>query len=162
VPTGKVGRERVAADWGLVSFWKRRWSSRARPFAEFKKRLASLAPSDLAALVRAGAFDFTGRGRQALLAEGDLAKHAHPPSRTPRRRGRSTAARCALAKKKNLSVVSGLCLRCDNGFREIVRRLHDGAVGKIVALQATILVLAHRCRESSGRRAKARRTIRRT
>src|SRR5205823_12434428 len=37
---------------------------------------------------------------------------------------------------KGLSLVSELCLRYDNGFRETVRRLHDGAVGEIVALQA--------------------------
>jgi predicted dehydrogenase len=43
---------------------------------------------------------------------------------------------CALAKQKGLSVVSGLCLRYDNGHREIVRRLHDGAAGEIVALMA--------------------------
>src|SRR5262249_35963600 len=33
-------------------------------------------------------------------------------------------------------VVSGLCLRYDTGFREAVRRLHDGAVGQVLALQA--------------------------
>src|SRR5262249_3083894 len=38
--------------------------------------------------------------------------------------------------KKGLSVVSGLCLRYDWGFREAIRRLHDGAVGKILAVQA--------------------------
>ena len=40
------------------------------------------------------------------------------------------------AKKKNLSVVSGLCLRCCYGFRELVRRIHDGALGEIHNLQA--------------------------
>jgi predicted dehydrogenase len=49
---------------------------------------------------------------------------------------RSVLATCAEAKKKGLSVVSGLCLRYDNGFRAAVRRLHDGAVGEVVALQA--------------------------
>jgi predicted dehydrogenase len=43
---------------------------------------------------------------------------------------------CQRAKEKNLSIVSGLCLRYDLGFRETVRRLHEGAVGDIVALQA--------------------------
>ena len=41
---------------------------------------------------------------------------------------------CKLAKTKGLSVVSGLCLRYDNGFRETVERLHDGAVGDIITL----------------------------
>ena len=43
---------------------------------------------------------------------------------------------CALAKKKDLSVVSGLCLRYDSGFRETVQRIHDGAVGEVVTLFA--------------------------
>ena len=34
----------------------------------------------------------------------------------------SVLASCELAKKKKLSVVSGLCLRYDNGFRETVKR----------------------------------------
>src|SRR5262249_55578225 len=49
---------------------------------------------------------------------------------------RSVLATCAEAQKKGLSVVSGLCLRYETGFRETVRRIHDGAVGDIVALQA--------------------------
>src|SRR5437763_2048412 len=34
-------------------------------------------------------------------------------------------------------IVSGLCLRYDNGFREIVKRLQGGAAGEIMALQAS-------------------------
>jgi predicted dehydrogenase len=49
---------------------------------------------------------------------------------------RSVRATCELARKKKLSIVSGLCLRYDNGFKETVRRIHDGAVGEVVALQA--------------------------
>jgi predicted dehydrogenase len=50
---------------------------------------------------------------------------------------RSVLATCAEAKKKNLAVVSGLCLRYDNGFRETVKQLHQAAaVGEVVALQA--------------------------
>lgn len=49
---------------------------------------------------------------------------------------RSVIETCAKAKSKNLSVVSGLCLRYDNGFRETVRRLQEGAIGDIVALLA--------------------------
>ena len=48
----------------------------------------------------------------------------------------SVLASCELAKKKGLSVVSGLCLRYDNGFREAVRRIQDGAIGEVVALFA--------------------------
>jgi predicted dehydrogenase len=49
---------------------------------------------------------------------------------------RSVLASCELARKKNLSVVSGLCLRYNLGFRETVRRIHEGAVGTVVTLQA--------------------------
>jgi predicted dehydrogenase len=49
---------------------------------------------------------------------------------------RSVLASCARAKARNLSIVSGLCLRYDLGFREAVRRLHGGAVGDVMALQA--------------------------
>src|SRR5436305_1662973 len=49
---------------------------------------------------------------------------------------RSVLESCAAAKAKNLSVVSGLCLRYDNGFRETLRRIHDGAIGEVVTLLA--------------------------
>ena len=49
---------------------------------------------------------------------------------------RSVLATCELARKRGLSVVSGLCLRYDNGFREVVRRIHDGAIGEVVTLFA--------------------------
>ncbi len=41
---------------------------------------------------------------------------------------------CRKAKEKNLSVVSGLCYRYENAKRETMKRVHDGAVGDIVAL----------------------------
>jgi len=49
---------------------------------------------------------------------------------------RSVLETCAEAKRKHLSVVSGLCLRYDAGFRETVSRLHDGAIGDIHTLMA--------------------------
>src|SRR5262249_12241988 len=49
---------------------------------------------------------------------------------------RSVLATCERAGAKGLSIVSGLCLRYDLGFRETVRRLHEGAAGDVVALQA--------------------------
>jgi predicted dehydrogenase len=52
---------------------------------------------------------------------------------------RSMIETCEAAKKKNLSVVSGLCLRYDAGFQETIKRIHDGAIGDIVALQANDL-----------------------
>jgi predicted dehydrogenase len=49
---------------------------------------------------------------------------------------RSVLETCGLAAKKGLSVVSGLCLRYFNGFGETVRRIHGGAVGDVLTLQA--------------------------
>jgi predicted dehydrogenase len=48
----------------------------------------------------------------------------------------SVLASCELAKKKGLSVVSGLCIRYDNGFRDAVGRIHDGAIGEVQTLFA--------------------------
>ena len=50
---------------------------------------------------------------------------------------RSVLATCGEARKKGLSVVSGLCLRYAHGFREAVQRIHDGAIGEIASVQAS-------------------------
>jgi predicted dehydrogenase len=44
---------------------------------------------------------------------------------------------CEDAKKKNLSVVSGLCWRYHTPRRETIKRVHDGAIGDVVAIQTT-------------------------
>ncbi len=49
---------------------------------------------------------------------------------------RSVLETCETAKKKGLSVVSGLCLRYDTSFRECVKRIHGGAIGEVVTLFA--------------------------
>jgi predicted dehydrogenase len=49
---------------------------------------------------------------------------------------RSVLATCAEARRKNRAVVSGLCLRYELGFKEVVRRVHDGAIGDPVTLFA--------------------------
>jgi myo-inositol 2-dehydrogenase / D-chiro-inositol 1-dehydrogenase len=46
-------------------------------------------------------------------------------------------AACEEAKKKKLAVVSGLCWRYDLGLREAIKRVHDGAIGDILAIQST-------------------------
>jgi predicted dehydrogenase len=46
---------------------------------------------------------------------------------------------CALARKKNLSVVSGLQSRYHPGYRETIRRVHDGAIGDVVAIEENFL-----------------------
>jgi predicted dehydrogenase len=43
---------------------------------------------------------------------------------------------CEEARLKNLSVVSGLCLRYSYPFQEAVKRIHDGQIGDIQTLQA--------------------------
>jgi predicted dehydrogenase len=55
------------------------------------------------------------------------------------------------ARRQRLCVVSGLCYRYDNGKREFMRRIHDGAVGDIVAIQVNYntSTLWHRAREAS-------------
>jgi predicted dehydrogenase len=49
---------------------------------------------------------------------------------------RSVLETCKLAKEKRLSVVSGLCLRYSTGFQETIKRIHDGAIGEVRAMQA--------------------------
>jgi predicted dehydrogenase len=44
---------------------------------------------------------------------------------------------CALAKRNSTAVVSGLCWRYSNVARASIQQIHDGAVGEIVALEAT-------------------------
>jgi predicted dehydrogenase len=52
---------------------------------------------------------------------------------------RSVLATCEEAKKKNLSIVSGLCLRYDQGFRDAVQRVQDGLIGDVLAIQSNDL-----------------------
>ena len=46
---------------------------------------------------------------------------------------------CELAKEKGLSIVSGLQSRYHAGWQETVQRIHDGAIGDIVAIQSMFL-----------------------
>jgi predicted dehydrogenase len=73
-----------------------------------------------------------------LRAAVDAGKHvfAEKPVAVDAPGVRSVLDTCKLAAAKGLSVVSGLCLRYDSGFRETVRRLQGGAAGDILALQA--------------------------
>ncbi len=47
---------------------------------------------------------------------------------------RSVLATAEEAKKKGLSVVSGLCYRYDLPKRETIKRIHDGEIGEVVAI----------------------------
>jgi predicted dehydrogenase len=42
---------------------------------------------------------------------------------------------CELAKQKKLNVVSGLCYRYDEAKREVMAKIHEGAIGDIQSLQ---------------------------
>jgi predicted dehydrogenase len=50
---------------------------------------------------------------------------------------RSVIESCQLAEAKRLSVVSGLCYRYDLGMRATFAKIHEGAVGDIVAMETS-------------------------
>ncbi len=52
---------------------------------------------------------------------------------------RRVQAACELAKKKGISIVSGLCYRYHDGRRAIVQRLQEGGVGEILAMQGNYI-----------------------
>ena len=62
---------------------------------------------------------------------------------------RSVLETSELAKSKGLAIVSGLCWRYDLGVRETVKRIQDGAIGDIIAIQENYLTggLWHRGRK---------------
>ncbi len=62
---------------------------------------------------------------------------------------RSVLATAEEAKKKELCIVSGLCWRYDYGKRAIIEKIHDGAIGDVLAMHSTYLTgfLWHRGRK---------------
>jgi len=76
-----------------------------------------------------------------LRAAVDANKHvfAEKPCAVDAPGVRSVLETCADARRRNLSIVSGLCLRHDNGFKDTVQRIHNYELGDIVALQANDL-----------------------
>jgi predicted dehydrogenase len=52
---------------------------------------------------------------------------------------KAVRAACAKAKAKSLCVVSGLHSRYQPGYRETVRRIQDGAIGRIVSMEENFL-----------------------
>jgi len=50
---------------------------------------------------------------------------------------RSVRASCEAARQKGLSVVSGLCYRYEHKKRATLQRIHDGAIGDLLALHTT-------------------------
>lgn len=61
---------------------------------------------------------------------------------------RSVLETAAIAKQKNLSIVSGLCWRYDLGVRDTIKQIQDGAIGDIITIQENYLTgtLWHRGR----------------
>jgi predicted dehydrogenase len=57
---------------------------------------------------------------------------------------RRMRAACDLAEEKGVSLVSGLQSRFHRGFQETIARIHDGAIGDIVAMQAMFLRAPYR------------------
>lgn len=74
-----------------------------------------------------------------LAAAIDAGKHvfAEKPVGVDATGVRRVMATCELARKKKLCLVSGLCWRYDTVIRETLKRIHDGAIGDIVAIQST-------------------------
>lgn len=79
-----------------------------------------------------------------LKAAVDAGKHifAEKPVAVDAPGVRAVLAACEEGKKKNLSIVSGLCWRYHHGMRETFQRIHDGAIGEITAM--------HCCYNTSG------------
>jgi predicted dehydrogenase len=50
---------------------------------------------------------------------------------------RAVLTACEEAQKKNLAVVAGLCWRYHHGMRETMKRVHEGTIGDLTALQCT-------------------------
>ena len=75
---------------------------------------------------------------QHLRAAVDAGKHvfAEKPVAVDAPGVRSVLDICKQAQKKELSVVSGLCLRNSLAFQETIHRIHDGAIGDVRVLQA--------------------------
>src|SRR5688572_7092960 len=73
-----------------------------------------------------------------LKAAIDAGKHvfAEKPVAVDAPGVRSALETTELAKQKNLAVVSGLNTRYSPSMQELMRRIHDGALGEIIALNA--------------------------
>lgn len=73
-----------------------------------------------------------------LAAAVDAGKHvfAEKPVAVDAPGVRRVLESCKQAKEKNLSIVSGLCLRYSYGFQETIKRIHDGQIGQVHTLYA--------------------------
>jgi predicted dehydrogenase len=60
---------------------------------------------------------------------------------------RTVLAAAEQARKKGLSIVSGLAWRYHTGVRETMKRIHDGAIGQITAIEEICNTGSLRCRQ---------------
>jgi predicted dehydrogenase len=78
-----------------------------------------------------------------LQAAVDAGKHifAEKPCAVDAQGVRRVLTACDLARQKGLSIVAGLNMRYDNGFRETIHRIHDGALGRIHRSRPTTIAV---------------------
>ncbi|HEY5313058.1 MAG TPA: Gfo/Idh/MocA family oxidoreductase [Pirellulales bacterium] len=76
---------------------------------------------------------------QHLAAAVEAGKHvfAEKPVAVDARGVQKVLEACALAKRNNTAVASGLCWRYNNVARASIQQIQDGAVGEIVSLECT-------------------------
>ena len=78
---------------------------------------------------------------QHLRAAVEANKHifTEKPMATDAPGVRSVVETVALAKEKNLAICAGFCWRYHNELRELFGRIHDGAIGNVLAAYGTYL-----------------------
>jgi len=69
----------------------------------------------------------------------DAGKHvfAEKPVATDAPGVRSVLESAEAAKAKNLTILSGLCWRYETGMQETIRRIQDGQIGRVIAVEST-------------------------
>ncbi len=107
-----------------------------RCFHGFEAYRGVLAEADV--VIIANAAKFHPLHLEAAVAAGRHVFVEKPHAIDPAGIKRVRAA-CERARQKGLSVVSGLQSRYHPGYRETMQRVHDGAIGDIVAIQETWL-----------------------
>lgn len=76
-----------------------------------------------------------------LMAAVEAGKHVfvEKPQAVDPTQVRMVKTACELAKEKNLCVVSGLCWRYHTGMQETMKRVLDGAIGRVISVQETYM-----------------------
>jgi myo-inositol 2-dehydrogenase / D-chiro-inositol 1-dehydrogenase len=107
-----------------------------RCFAGFEAYKRVIEASDVVIIANAAKFH-----SMYALAALQAGKHVfvEKPHAIDPRGIRTLRQACDLAKQKGLSIVSGLQSRYHPGYQETMQRVHDGAIGEIIAIQETWL-----------------------